>query len=176
MRGDRSANACNRHRCTRHKHTGQLGFSLIEILIAMTVTIIGLAGLLSLHLTAARGNSRATRTVMASVIAQQTMDELRSMPVQPPTAGYTEDTLQTRFGGIPANDVALAAVQGPDNTSYQRFVSVRPLGPAGSPLGNVVLVRVVIAWTDEGAAANTTNTRLRHRMVLESMRTRQDVL
>jgi prepilin-type N-terminal cleavage/methylation domain-containing protein len=170
MRGDRSARACNRLR-----YTGQKGFSLIEILIAMTVTLIGLAGLLSLHLTTVRGNSRATRTVMASVIAQQTMDQLRSLPVQAPMGGYVEPTLQSQFG-IPSTDIPLPVVQGPDNTSYRRLVSVRALGPAGDPLENIVLVRIVTTWTDEGASAGTSDSRLRHRIVLESIRTRQDVL
>jgi prepilin-type N-terminal cleavage/methylation domain-containing protein len=170
MRGDRSVNACNRRRYTRQK-----GFSLIEILIAMTVTLIGLAGLLSLHLTTVRGNSRATRTVMASVIAQQTLDELRNMPVRPPTLGYLEPTLESSFG-IPSTNVPLLPAVGPDNTSYQRLVSVIPLGPAGSPLENVVRVRIEIRWTDEGASAGTTDSRLRHQIVLETIRTRQDLL
>ena len=170
MRGDRTVKVCNRRRYGRQK-----GFSLIEILIAMTVTLIGLAGLLSLHLTSVRGNSRATRTVMASVIAQQTMDELRSLPVQAP-AGFVDPTLQSRFG-IPSADVPLLPpVQGPDRTSYERFVSVTPLGPGGGPLQNLVRVRVEIRWTDEGAAADTTDSRLKHRMVLETIRTNQDLL
>jgi prepilin-type N-terminal cleavage/methylation domain-containing protein len=170
MRGDRSASACDRLR-----YIGQKGFSLLEILIAMTVTLIGLAGLLSLHLTTVRGNSRATRTVMASVIGQQTMDELRSLPVQAPTGGYVEPTLTSRFG-IPSTDVPMAVIQGPDHTSYRRLVSVSALGPVGSPLENVLLVRIEIAWTDEGASAAATDSRLHHRMVLESIRTLQDVL
>lgn len=176
MHGARSANACHRHR-----HTRQGGFSLIEILIAMTVTLIGLAGLLSLHLTTVQGNSRATRTVMGSVIAQRTMEGLRSMPVAAPVAAtpYLEPTLASSFGiapGCPAAATAMATVLGPDNTSYRPLVSVCALGPAGSPLENLVLVRVVIEWSDQGAAASAADSRLHHQMVLESVRTRQDVL
>ena len=141
----------------------------------MTVTLIGLAGLLSLHLTTVQGNSRATRTVMASVIAQQTMEELRALPVQPPVPGYLEPTLQSRFG-IPVSDFPIADVRGPDNTIYRRQISLQMLPPAIDPSQNLVLVRVEIAWTDQGAAATTTDSRLRHQVVLESVRTRQDVL
>lgn len=167
---------CNASSSCGHRHglAGQRGFSLIEILIAMTVTIIGLAGLLSLHLTTVRGNSRATRTVMASAIAQQTMDELRSLPVRAPTATYAEPTLQSAYG-IPANEVLIVPdLLGPDNTTYQRVVSINPLG--GPPLDNLVLVRVEIRWADEGAAADTTNRRYSHSVVLETVRTLQDVL
>jgi prepilin-type N-terminal cleavage/methylation domain-containing protein len=177
MHGARSANACHRHR-----HTRQGGFSLIEILIAMTVTLIGLAGLLSLHLTTVQGNSRATRTVMGSVIAQRTMEGLRSMPVQAPVTvpPYLEPTLASPpfsiAPGCPAAAIPMATVLGPDNTSYRPLVSVCALGPAGSPLENLVLVRVVIEWSDQGAAASAADSRLHHQMVLESVRTRQDVL
>lgn len=170
MRDARSVNPGNRQRRTR-----QRGFSLIEILVAMTVTIIGLAGLLSLHLTTVQGNARATRTVMASVIAQRTMEELRGLPVGDP---YPLPTLENRFGidPCPGTDAPLAEVRGPDNTLYRPVVTVCALDPPGGPLQNLVRVRVVIRWTDEGADEDVTDSRLRHQIVLETLRTRQDVL
>ena len=155
----------------------QGGFTLIEILVAMTVTIIGLAGLMSLYVTTVQGNSRAIRAVKGSGVAQQTMEELRSLPVQAPLSAlpYDGPTLENTMG-IPSTDVALPTVTGPDGTVYQRLVSVTPLGVFPSPLANLVRVRVVVAWADEGAAATTTSARLRHQFVLEAVRTRQDVL
>jgi prepilin-type N-terminal cleavage/methylation domain-containing protein len=155
----------------------QSGFTLIEILVAMTVTMIGLAGLMSLYVTTVQGNSRATRAVIASTIAQQTMEELRSLPVAPPqsTLPYQGPTLQSVFG-IPAADVPLANVTGPDGTDYRRLVSVTPLGVPPSPLANLVRVRLEVTWADEGADPTTTNARLRHEFVLEAVRTRQDIL
>jgi prepilin-type N-terminal cleavage/methylation domain-containing protein len=160
--------------CSRQRTARQRGFSLIEILIAMVVAIIGLAGLLSLHITTVQGNSRATRSVTASTIAHQTMEELRSLPVQPPFVGYLGPTLQSQFG-IPCTDIALPPVTGQDNTSYARRVSLRVVDPGG-PLQNLLIVRVEVIWADQGAAATTTNSRLRHEVMLESMRTVQDIL
>ena len=65
----------------------QSGFSLIEIMIAMVVSLIGLAGLMSLYVTTSKSNQRATNLVVASTVAQQTMEELRSMPLFPPMVG-----------------------------------------------------------------------------------------
>jgi prepilin-type N-terminal cleavage/methylation domain-containing protein len=164
-------------RCTRsnpvpnaRRARSQSGFSLIEILVAMTVTIVGLAGLMSLYTTTAQGNSRAARTVMASTVGQQTMEELRSLPVQTPVTGYQGDTLESRLGGIPAVDVPLLPDVTQANTLYKRVVSV------DQPLANLLRVRVVVSWTDEGAADTTTDSRLKHSIVLESIRTRQDLL
>jgi prepilin-type N-terminal cleavage/methylation domain-containing protein len=162
---------CAGSRNVRHlrRDRRQSGFSLIEILVAMTVTIMGLAGLMSLYTTTAQGNSRAARTVMASTVGQQTMEELRSLPVEPPVATYEGPTLDGLVGGIPASNVALADVaQG--NMIYKRKVSV------DQPLVDLLRVRVEVSWTDEGAADTTTDTRLKHSIVLESIRTRQDLL
>ena len=163
-------------RCTGSNHLSssrrarsQRGFSLIEILVAMTVTIIGLAGLMSLYTTTVQGNSRAARTVMASTVGQQTMEELRSLPVEAPVTGYQGDTLESKLGAIPAVDVPLDDVT-QANTLYKRVVSV------DQPLANLLRVRVVISWTDEGAAPDTTDERLKHSIVFESIRTRQDLL
>jgi type IV pilus modification protein PilV len=163
-------------RCTRSNHVpnarrarGQSGFSLIEILVAMTVTIMGLAGLMSLYTTTAQGNSRAARTVMASTVGQQTMEELRSLPVQTPVDRYQGDTLESLLGTIPGFDVPLDDIT-QANTVYKRVVSV------DQPLANLLRVRVVVSWTDEGAADTTTDSRLKHSIVLESIRTRQDLL
>jgi prepilin-type N-terminal cleavage/methylation domain-containing protein len=152
-----------------HRDRRQSGFSLIEILVAMTVTILGLTGLMSLYTTTVQGNSRAARTVLASTVAQQTMEELRSLPMQTPVTGYEGPTLEGLVGGIPASDVALADVtQG--NMLYKRKVSV------AQPLVDLLRVRVEVSWTDEGAADTSTDSRLKHSIVLESIRTRQDLL
>lgn len=170
-------------RCTRSNHVPhsrrertQRGFSLIEILVAMTVTIIGLAGLMSLYTTTVQGNSRAARTVMASTVAQQTMEELRSLPAQEPVTGYQGPTLETLLGSIPAFDVPLLDVTAQDGTIFKREVTVEPLVLPSQPLSKLLRIRVVISWTDEGAVITTTDRRLKHTIVLESVRTRQDLL
>jgi prepilin-type N-terminal cleavage/methylation domain-containing protein len=165
-----SANGCNRQR------DRQRGFSLIEILIAMTVTLIGLAGLLSLHFTTVQGNARATRMVTASVIAQRTMEELRGLAAGAP---FPAPTLESRFGLLPCPgaDVPHEEVEGPDGTRYRSRLTVCAMDPPGGPLENLVRVQVVVSWADEGAVDDVgTDPRLRHRIVLETIRTRQDVL
>jgi prepilin-type N-terminal cleavage/methylation domain-containing protein len=179
-------NGGNDVRCTRSNHVsrsrrerGQRGFSLIEILVAMTVTIIGLAGLMSVYTTTVQGNSRAARTVLASTVAQQTMDELRSLPVQAPVVGYQGDTLESKVGGaFPAFDVELLPrTVASDGTPFKRVVTVEPIVVPGQPLSQLLRIRLVISWADEGANVDTTtDSRLKHDIVLESVRTRQDLL
>lgn len=159
--------------CRPRRYRAQGGFSLIEILIAMSVTLVGLAGLMSLYTTAVSSNARSTRSITASGIAQQTMEELRSLPIDPP-AGYVGHTLADVLGGFPVVAAPLDAVTGRDGTQYQRTVSAAPLAP---PNVNLVSIVLTVRWADGGAdVETTTDSRLLHSMVLETTRTRQDLL
>ena len=163
-------------RSSRATERSQRGFSLIEIMIAMAVSLIGLAGLMSLYVSISKSNQRATNLVIASSIAQQTMEELRSMPLFPPTVGYDGPTIQSEFG-IPISDFRIV----PDivrhaNTSYRRFVTVDSLGSVDPQLADLFRLRIVVAWSDDGANEFTADTRLQHSMALETIRTRQDLL
>jgi len=55
------------------KRQSQRGFTLLELMLTLTVTTIGLIGLLSLHLSIARGNAapkaRRSRTRRSSSFA-----------------------------------------------------------------------------------------------------------
>ena len=68
------------------------GFSLIEVLIAMTILSVGLASLAQLFAMSTRANAGSKNTTFASVLAQQKMEQLRAL-----TWGF--DTL-----GLPLSD------------------------------------------------------------------------
>src|SRR5689334_19607375 len=54
------------------------GFTLLELLITLSVTTIGLIGLLSLHLSVARGNDGASRSAEAQQIGAGILEGLRA--------------------------------------------------------------------------------------------------
>ena len=62
---------------TAWRRRGQRGFTLIELLITLSVTTIGLIGLLSLHLSIARGNDGASRSAEAEQITATNLESLR---------------------------------------------------------------------------------------------------
>jgi len=70
------------------------GFSLLEVLVATTVLTVSLAALAQLFTIATRANSSAMATTYATVLAQQKMEQLRSL-----TWGF--DTL-----GLPLTDTS----------------------------------------------------------------------
>ena len=67
----------------------QLGFSLLEVLIALLILSIGLLGLAALQTTGLRSNQMATMRTLATQIAYDMSDRMRANP-----AGLTTATQQ----------------------------------------------------------------------------------
>jgi hypothetical protein len=59
------------------------GFTVLEILIALAVTTIGLAAVMMVQSTVIKGNRYGQRFERAKLLAEQTMEELRGRDVSP---------------------------------------------------------------------------------------------
>ena len=59
--------------------TRERGFTLIEILIAMLILGIGFMGLANLQISCINGNSNSSRLTKAIILAQDKMEELKSL-------------------------------------------------------------------------------------------------
>jgi prepilin-type N-terminal cleavage/methylation domain-containing protein len=141
------------------RRRGQRGFTLIELLITLSVTTIGLIGLLSLHLSIARGNDGASRSAEAQQISAAALEALRSQSVTKmlDTIGTTPTT----------------TVFGRNGLAYTVTRSSAVLATASSSL---IRVRVVTSWTEDGAAAGSAGDPGNHSLALEVIRTVEDRL
>jgi prepilin-type N-terminal cleavage/methylation domain-containing protein len=151
-------------RVRRRGGRGERGFTLIELLVTLGVTVIGLTGLLSIHLATVRGNSATARGAAATATAQLTMEELRQTPIA---------TLVTTYGALPIDHEPLDTVPGPAGLTLSRTLTVTELTAASSDL---VLLRVEVSWTDDGAAPGEEGGKYDHMVSLELIRTRQEAL
>ena len=59
----------------------QQGFSLIELLVALTLLSIGIFSVISMQVTAIKSNSIANRQSVATALAQETMDDILSWDI-----------------------------------------------------------------------------------------------
>jgi prepilin-type N-terminal cleavage/methylation domain-containing protein len=146
----------------------QAGFTLMELLITMAVTIIGLMGLMSLHIATSRGNDLASRGGEGITIAQQTLEDLRA-------AGFKDMVFNltgNRNTALPI-DVTLSTTTGRTGMTYRRRVIVTEMTAAST---NLVRIRVEIGWTDDNAAQGSDNGVHDHVVALEIIRTRQESL
>ena len=138
---------------------GQRGFTLIELLITLSVTTIGLIGLLSLHLSIARGNDGASRSAEAQQITSATLEALRSQ------------TVTNMLNTIAATPTS--TVTGRNNLPYLVTRSSTVLTAASTSL---IRVRVVTMWAEDGAAIGAATDPLTHSLALEVIRTVEERL
>jgi prepilin-type N-terminal cleavage/methylation domain-containing protein len=140
----------------RGRGRGQRGFTLLELLITLSITTIGLIGLLALHLSIVRGNDGASRAAEAEQFTVTDLEALRSMSVSKMTPWITSNADDTKLGR--------------NNLPYQLHRSFTVLNAASSSL---VLVRVKTTWTEDGAAFGGA---LNHSFALEVIRTMEEGL
>jgi len=146
----------------------QRGFTLLELLMTLAVTTIGLVGLLSLHLSIARGNDNASRSSEAQQLANQTLESLR--------AQRTPEMMLTLTGSsttVPPVDVTMSTVAGRAGMTYRRRVMVTVLNAASASLW---LLRVEVTYTEDGGSAGAAGGTLDHTMAAELIRTVEEAL
>jgi type IV pilus assembly protein PilV len=124
---------------------GEAGFSLIEVLVALTILAVGLLGLALLQTSAIKGNAIASKSSIAVQVAQDKLEWFRSQPF----AGIASS------GTISDNATATAVYAtlppGGDNvvvggTTFYRVWAVRPVTTT------LKTVTVWACWKDDRAA------------------------
>lgn len=116
------------------------GFTLIEVLIALAIAGIGLAGVTALLVVSSRATSYARHAAEASVLAEDRLEHLRALPAA-----------QLRDG----SDV-VDAIGRPATDGFARRWTV-------TPAGALYRVTVQVAWREVDGARELTLDTLRSR-------------
>lgn len=153
---------------TSARAADQTGFTLVEVLIALTVTVVGLMGLLAMHTTTLKGNRDAGRAAEATAIAQQSMESVRALAIDGATNSIT-----AKYGIVPFTDVPMDTVFGRAGVVFKPSLSVEELTSVSSDL---VRIRVVVEWADGGNDPTSVPDANKHKAALELVRTRQEAL
>lgn len=148
------------HVRTAHVRRTQSGFSLIEVLVATVVLTSGVVGLAHLFSLATLTNVAARSTTFTSVLAQQKLEELRSiawdqLAVSPPGA------LVANTGGFVDHldehgRLVNAGVNPPPSALYTRRWSIAPVNHPSRPL---LLIQVAVTHRRDGERANAPDQR-----------------
>lgn len=78
----------------------QRGFTLIEVMVAMTLMAIGLIGVLALAKGAASASGYSRRATEAAILAEDKLEQLRTLPVE----DADDDGDQVDSMGVPSGD------------------------------------------------------------------------
>jgi type IV pilus assembly protein PilV len=130
------------------------GFTLIEVLIAMTLLVIGILAVASMQIASLGGNSQAIRITEAVTWADDTIETIMSLP-------YTHADLDDTNGDCAAGLTDPDCVAGLNYTNVGDQLADH--GPVvhggftvywnvadGTPLPNIKTIRVIVVRTDKG--------------------------
>jgi type IV pilus assembly protein PilV len=106
------------------------GFSLIEVLIALTILAIGLLAIASLQVTSARGNFFSNSLMQATYVAQDRLEFLKNLPFGDPLLS-TENHVD---GTTKMSDLVF-------NRSYTVEL-------VNDPKGNYLKISYMVKWND----------------------------
>ncbi|MDO8945455.1 MAG: prepilin-type N-terminal cleavage/methylation domain-containing protein [Desulfobacterales bacterium] len=91
----------------RRKLAGNEGFSLLEVLISLSILAVGLLALALFQVTAIKGNSIASKWTAATQLTQDRLESFRHIPwasiTSSPAAGYNTGTWQPQYANLVAN-------------------------------------------------------------------------
>ncbi len=129
------------------KKSNERGFSLIEILIAITVFAIGILAVGNMQITAIKGNSFANDLTKATTLAQDKMEKLIGLSYD--DTDSLDDTDTDDEAGLDDTSVA-ADYNDPNNPVDGRYNIFWNIA-TDYPINNTKEIRVIIRWTDKGA-------------------------
>jgi type IV pilus assembly protein PilV len=114
---------------------GEQGFTVIEVLIALLVLMVGMAGILSLQLTSMKATAFSRHATEASSLAEDKVEDLRTVPVN--SARFASGSDQVDARGL-ADESGL----------YTRTWTI-------TPRTDTTVVTVSVSWNERGAEPYT---------------------
>jgi prepilin-type N-terminal cleavage/methylation domain-containing protein len=144
--------------------SGEKGFSLVETLIATTIMTVALAALAQMFALSTRNNQSARSTTFAATLAQQKMEQLRSLTWGFDVLGLPVTDLTTDIANMPPIDGEGTGLSPSPSDSLRRnyegfcdFLDAygQSLGTGTEPPENAMYIR---RWLVEPLPANPNNT------------------
>jgi prepilin-type N-terminal cleavage/methylation domain-containing protein len=123
----------------------QDGFTLIEVLVALTILAVGLLALALMQTTAIKANALSSKSTVATQLAQDRLETFKNIPfasiASSPATGYDTATMTPQYANLPgaAGDTP-PSIRG---TTYYRVWFVN------NDSATLRTITVWVCWRDE---------------------------
>ncbi len=118
--------------------TGQPGFTLIEVLIALVVIAVGCLAALAMQASAMQANSQADNRTAAVFLAESRIEQMMNLPFNSIQEVTNNEERVNRQGRVCTND---------DPAGLCPFTRVTTI-EKGKPTSLSFMIKTVIKWTD----------------------------
>lgn len=122
------------------------GFTLIEIMIGITVFSIGILAVATMQITAIRGNSSARDLSHGATLAQEKIEEFASLPYDVKNVADPLDDMDNDGKNGLDDDTAGTADHNETNGRYEIYWNTA----VDHPIDNNKTIRVIVTWSDKG--------------------------
>ena len=120
------------------------GFTLLEVMITVTILAIGLLGLAGLQIVAIKGNSFGQQMSVASTLAQNQLEQLRQIPYATLSSGSSDgtDTYTDAVNGVTYTRTWLAVTDAGHPDWLTLNVTISWIGPT---TGSTITLSTIVS-------------------------------
>jgi type IV pilus assembly protein PilV len=122
------------------KNTDNTGFNLIEVLMALAIFTVGILAIGSLQLAAIKRDSTARFSTGAAVLAQDPLERLIALRLDPDAAQLPED-LRSDLNHDPSR---------PFEDATGKYTVDWIVSPLHNPINNAVSIDITVSWLERG--------------------------
>jgi prepilin-type N-terminal cleavage/methylation domain-containing protein len=123
----------------RKSRRHQAGFTMVELLITLVVTMFGLMGLVAMNTTFSHGGQSMNQSQEAVAIGKRVLEDLRSKR----TADLSTDLTGSPISSPPIDRPSYSSLAGRNGITYTVDVTV------ASVTATLWRMRVMVRWTDD---------------------------
>ena len=128
----------------RHGTRGEEGFSLIEVLVALAILAVGLLSLALLQVTAIKGNAGASKSTIATDLAQAKLELFRR-----DTWSAIDNSTNTTFGGGTTPVFVNVPADAGDNVTVRGTMFYRIWRVVPNASDSLKTITVWTCWQDD---------------------------
>ena len=133
---------------------GQQGFTLVEILIAMAVFVIGILALYVMQISSTHGNASARKRSLALAMTEDRLEKLANTPFTDAALNAGTTTPAANADGIDNNINGVVDEAG-ETGDYTILWTIADFDLSGDGANDAKAIRVQVGWTDRGRTRST---------------------